>query len=153
MTTITKEWLQREITSIESARDDMPFGLDEEQSNTLAALKIALAALEAEPVGYYRNWCGEFYLSNRMQQRDGTVPLYTAPPTKVVGNGWISVIESMPPTGDIVALICPDLSDPVIGYLTDCNGFIWELEERSRQISVSHWMPLPSAPQQEAKQP
>ncbi|EGO5071635.1 DUF550 domain-containing protein, partial [Escherichia coli] len=28
MTTITKEWLQKTITSIESARDEIPFGLD-----------------------------------------------------------------------------------------------------------------------------
>lgn len=52
MTTITKEWLQKTITSIESARDEIPFGLDEDQSNMLTAFKIALASLEAEPVLY-----------------------------------------------------------------------------------------------------
>ncbi|WP_435051818.1 DUF551 domain-containing protein [Enterobacter roggenkampii] len=31
-------------------RDEIPFGLDEDDSNTLAALRIALASLEAEPV-------------------------------------------------------------------------------------------------------
>lgn len=50
MTTITKEWLQKTITSIESVRDEIPFGLDEDQSNMLTAFKIALASLEAEPV-------------------------------------------------------------------------------------------------------
>lgn len=48
MTTITKEWLQKTITSIESARDEIPFGLDEDQSNMLTAFKIALASLELE---------------------------------------------------------------------------------------------------------
>ncbi|EEC8320092.1 hypothetical protein DRF87_001005 [Escherichia coli] len=51
MTTITKEWLQKTITSIESARDEIPFGLNEDQSNMLTAFKIALASLEADPIG------------------------------------------------------------------------------------------------------
>lgn len=50
MTTITKEWLQNTITSIESARDEIPFGLDEDQNNMLTALKIALASLEREQI-------------------------------------------------------------------------------------------------------
>ena len=35
---------------MEAARDEIPFGLDEDDSNTLAALRIALASLEAEAV-------------------------------------------------------------------------------------------------------
>ncbi len=50
MSTITKEWLQQKIADMEAARDEIPFGLDEDDSNTLAALRIALASLEAEPV-------------------------------------------------------------------------------------------------------
>ncbi|HCP2423883.1 TPA: DUF550 domain-containing protein [Escherichia coli] len=50
MTTITKEWLQKTITSIKSARDEIPFGLDEDQNNMLTALKIALASLEREQI-------------------------------------------------------------------------------------------------------
>lgn len=50
MTTITKEWLQNTIISIESARDEIPFGLDEDQNNMLTALKIALASLEREQI-------------------------------------------------------------------------------------------------------
>lgn len=49
MSTITKEWLQQKIADMEAARDEIPFGLDEDDSNTLAALRIALASLEAEP--------------------------------------------------------------------------------------------------------
>lgn len=50
MSTITKEWLQKAISQHESMRDEIPFGLDEDDSNTLAALRIALASLETEPV-------------------------------------------------------------------------------------------------------
>ena len=49
MSTISKEWLQKAISQHESMRDEIPFGLDEDDSNTLAALRIALASLEAEP--------------------------------------------------------------------------------------------------------
>ncbi|EJP6420311.1 hypothetical protein ACUGCD_001054 [Enterobacter hormaechei] len=51
MSTITKEWLQQAINDYESVRDELPFGLDDYQENILAALRIALASLEAEPVG------------------------------------------------------------------------------------------------------
>lgn len=47
MNTLTKEWLQNTITIIESARDEIPFGFDEDQNNMLTALKIALASLAA----------------------------------------------------------------------------------------------------------
>ncbi|QLX04277.1 DUF551 domain-containing protein [Citrobacter freundii] len=49
MITINKEWLQQKIADMEADRDEIPFGLNEEDSNTLAALRIALASLEAEP--------------------------------------------------------------------------------------------------------
>lgn len=50
MSTITKQWLQQKIADMEATRDDIPFGLGEDGTNTLAALRIALASLEAEPV-------------------------------------------------------------------------------------------------------
>ncbi|HHH9949131.1 TPA: hypothetical protein ACP4K5_003783 [Escherichia coli] len=50
MSTITKEWLQQKIADMEATRDDIPFGLGEDGTNTLAALRIALASLEAEAV-------------------------------------------------------------------------------------------------------
>ncbi|KTI34240.1 hypothetical protein [Enterobacter roggenkampii] len=49
MSTITKQWLQQKIAYMEAVRDEIPFGLDEDDSNTLAALRYALASLEAEP--------------------------------------------------------------------------------------------------------
>ena len=50
MSTFTKEWLQNTITSIESARDEMPFGLDNDQAHMLTAFKIAVASLEREQI-------------------------------------------------------------------------------------------------------
>lgn len=51
MSNIDKQWLQQKIADMEAARDEIPFGLDEDDSNTLDAMRIALASLEAEPVG------------------------------------------------------------------------------------------------------
>ncbi|MER2906701.1 DUF551 domain-containing protein, partial [Enterobacter roggenkampii] len=50
MSNIDKEWLKQKIAYMEAARDEIPFGLDEDDSNTLAAMKLALASLEAEAV-------------------------------------------------------------------------------------------------------
>ncbi|HEO9242459.1 TPA: hypothetical protein ACOEHP_000725 [Enterobacter ludwigii] len=65
MSTITKQWLQQKIAYMEAVRDEIPFGLDEDDSNTLAALRIALASLEAEPVAWL--W------SNRKHPREVTL--------------------------------------------------------------------------------
>lgn len=94
MSSITKEWLQKAISQNESMRDEIPFGWDEDDSNTLAAMKLALASLEAEAVAYvmaddlkdssiistpaYRD------LGEAMERTVGdVVSLYAAPPAPV----------------------------------------------------------------------
>lgn len=94
MSTITKEWLQKAISQHESMRDEIPFGLDEDDSNTLEALRIALSSLEAEAVAFvmaddlkdssiistpaYRD------LGEAMERTVGdVVALYAAPPAPV----------------------------------------------------------------------
>lgn len=53
MTTITKEWLQQTIAEFENTRDDIPFGLSDDDAKILIVLKRALASLEVEPAGYH----------------------------------------------------------------------------------------------------
>lgn len=96
MSTITKEWLQKAINDYESVRDELPFGLDDYQGNILAALRIALASLEAEPVAYmykdnlhsdarfslhtrFGNWSQEDINEYEITE----IPLYAAPPAPV----------------------------------------------------------------------
>lgn len=97
MITINKEWLQQKIADMEADRDEIPFGLNEEDSNTLAALRIALASLEAEVSG--RNPVLAYADSYRDMAKQGVesipvwsvitdlerniAPLYTAPPAPV----------------------------------------------------------------------
>lgn len=89
MSAISKEWLQQKIADMEAVRDDIPFGLDEDDSNTLAALRIALASLEAEPVfevevsGNHWLNAGPVDDSDFSGMPDGVNKLYTAPPAPV----------------------------------------------------------------------
>ena len=97
MSTITKQWLQQKIADMEAARDEIPFGLGEDDSNTLAALRFALASLEAEPYGYVHKAayeqagsCG--LSSDHEAYRDSSthIAVYAAPQAPV------SVPESAP---------------------------------------------------------
>ncbi|MFW7206636.1 hypothetical protein ACMGGQ_12655 [Enterobacter sp. BNK-13] len=90
MSTITKQWLQQKIADMEAARDEIPFGLDEDDSNTLAAMKLALASLEAEAVAYadpqaFRNFQAGVARREWMWRNPGEdlIAVYTAPPAPV----------------------------------------------------------------------
>ncbi|HFN3557309.1 TPA: hypothetical protein ACHFNM_003585 [Enterobacter hormaechei] len=50
MSTLTKEWLLTTIAELEEERDATPGAVNEDAANALAAMKLALASLEAEPV-------------------------------------------------------------------------------------------------------
>lgn len=90
--TLTKSWLQKAISDIETTRDEIPFGLDEDGNNTLAALKMALAGMEAEPMAYmYRDNLhadARFSLESKIgnwspddiaEYNIAEIPLYAAP--------------------------------------------------------------------------
>ncbi|EGQ5289268.1 hypothetical protein R3J08_000522 [Enterobacter hormaechei] len=47
MSELTKEWLQQTIAELEEERDSMPGVVNEDAANALAAMKLALASLEA----------------------------------------------------------------------------------------------------------
>ncbi|MGS6173543.1 hypothetical protein ACVGX7_03850 [Enterobacter hormaechei] len=48
MSTITKEWLQQTIAELEEERDAVPGAVNEDAAMALAAMKLALASLEAD---------------------------------------------------------------------------------------------------------
>ena len=91
MSTITKEWLQQKIADMEATRDDIPFGLGEDGTNTLAALRIALASLEAEPVAEVCEGFTLRYIGHGPAPKSGVHigdRLYTAPPAPIVPGEW-----------------------------------------------------------------
>ncbi len=93
MSNIDKQWLQQTIADMEEHRDLFPGDLDDNHENVLAALRIALASLEAEPVawtdtdelrdvknggnGYLFAIAGE---ANKFSDPRRQIMLYTAPP-------------------------------------------------------------------------
>lgn len=91
MSTITKEWLQQKIADMEAIRDDIPFGLGEDGTNTLAALRMALVSLEAEHAGFivkqkvtgkFGSWLhskADWFRSDEYE----VLSAYTAPPAPV----------------------------------------------------------------------
>ena len=89
MSTITKEWLLKTIAELEEERDATPGAVNEDAAMALAAMKLALASLEAEPVVWLLSGGGaknnvSFDSGNAYaaQLREVT-PLYTAPPAPV----------------------------------------------------------------------
>ncbi len=103
MSTITKQWLQQAINDYESVRDEIPFGLDEYQGNILAALRIALASLEAEPVAYmtYKGYL--LHASDpKLEEYSEPMPLYTAPqlPQPAVLSVSDGVLKSLLPDAE-----------------------------------------------------
>ncbi|EOY3658308.1 TPA: hypothetical protein O8U42_000875 [Enterobacter hormaechei] len=52
MSTLTKEWLQKTIAELEEERDATPGAVNEDAAKALAAMKLALASLEDEPVAF-----------------------------------------------------------------------------------------------------
>lgn len=101
MSNIDKQWLQQKIADMEATRDEIPFGLDEDDSNTLVALRIALASLEAEPVAWTdadelrdaQNG-GSGYLfaiggdANKFADPRRQLMLYTTAPAPIVPCAW-----------------------------------------------------------------
>lgn len=91
MITLTKEWLQQTIAELEEERDAVPGAVNEDAAMALAAMKIALASLEAKPVA----WIVHARTGDQLTTDGGYVanaegilglhstPLYTAPPAPV----------------------------------------------------------------------
>lgn len=106
--TLTKEWLEQTIAELEEERDATPGAVNEDAANALAAMKLALASLTAEPVAWQWEYRDKNHVTNdqaraKFVAQDGDVtvqPLFTAPPASV------SVPDEMEPVlkdGEIIA--------------------------------------------------
>ncbi|MHB2218019.1 DUF551 domain-containing protein [Escherichia coli] len=171
MSTITREWLQQAINDYESVRDELPFGLDDYQGNILAALRIALASLEAEPVAWkvtftqidreYNTFTGMYSDKAEVERwvrlhkacnfRADITPLYTAKPVPVTPDGWIGCSDRMPE--DTKMLLAFSQGEIVAAYWNwVVNPIDYKKYRAFTYLSgnilddVTHWMPLPEPP-------
>ncbi|HCS4147715.1 TPA: hypothetical protein OQ574_003953 [Salmonella enterica] len=94
--TITREWLEKTIAEFENTRDDIPFGLDDDDAKILKVLKQVLASMDAEPVAWQFNWHNEGWRQCKNKReydeivRNGNPnfevrELYATPPAPVTG--------------------------------------------------------------------
>lgn len=96
MSTTLKEWLVKTIAELSEERDAVPGAVNEDATMALAAMKLALASLEAKPVAYmykdnlhsdarfslhtrFGNWSQEDINEYEITE----IPLYAAPPAPV----------------------------------------------------------------------
>ncbi|MBN4788247.1 hypothetical protein [Enterobacter hormaechei] len=92
--TLTKEWLLKTIAELEEERDAVPGAVNEDAAKALAAMKLALASLEAEPVfevevsGNHWLNAGPVDDSDFSGMPDGVNQLYSAPPAPVAVPEW-----------------------------------------------------------------
>ncbi|SXZ59161.1 Eaa1 [Klebsiella pneumoniae] len=127
----------------------------------LAAFR--LSAMDSEPVAYiFKHPAGRLFWSltdESNKGHDDVMPVYAAPqspgsePATVPGK-WIPVSERMPEVG--VKVLCfPAEDEPIHAVF---NGQLWlqdvswsasyEPIDNVIPITVTHWMPLPAAPQE-----
>ncbi len=87
MNTPLKEWLNQTIAELEEERDAVPGAVNEDAAMALAAMKLALSTLEAEPVAYiFKHPAGRLFWSLTDESNKGqsdVMPVYTAQPAPV----------------------------------------------------------------------
>lgn len=112
----------------------------------LRGLAVSLQAIDSD----YAQLCDD--AADVIEELDIIVEGYRS--RMRLGSGWISVGERLPETGKVVLLcINCEKSRPHTGFLTADGGFMHDvLGDMSRsKWKVTHWMPLPSAPKEDAE--
>ncbi|EMF1442244.1 hypothetical protein V2D85_004382 [Escherichia coli] len=103
MAELTKEWLKQTIAEYEANRDELPFGLDTNSAIELQAFKLALASLEAKPIGAFHiaeqqvDGTSDYIKDGEWPIDNGIIEVYAAPPVPVIPDGWVMVPKELTP--------------------------------------------------------
>jgi len=186
MSTLTKEWLQQTIAELEEERNATPGAVNEDAANALAAMKLALASIEAEPVSvqderyqhlseiYHAQEKRLFKLAQRIKGE--SFDKYSHSPSQAIdvlesaifgesaeedsrsamlqgagGNspaipdGWVACSERIP-EAMVSVLVTGTWFHHAVAFWDGLSWCDLDFEQ-----PVTHWMPLPAAPQQEVK--
>ncbi|MDA4806121.1 hypothetical protein NY486_09475 [Enterobacter hormaechei] len=150
MSELTKEWLLTTIAELEEERDAVPGVVNEDAVMALAAMKLALASLEAEPVAYIgermladlidgARSCGRIWpeVTDKMSGED-RIPLFLAPPAPA----------SVPDVMDVLGGVCCEVSYAV-GW-NACRAAMLQGAEpvSNRDELPDGWVMLPAEPTQ-----
>lgn len=154
MTTLTREWLKSQISSIEAV------GITD--SNTLQAFKIALAAMQQEPVDFEAWWNGPRWPEPLVERalKDTAREAWNAAILKgkaepvsnrdelnspVIQDGWISCGEWMP--GKLIPVMVMYADGEMWSAMW--TGTEWDDgTEFPDPHAVTYWREMPAAPQQ-----
>lgn len=153
--TITREHLQILIDTakhIISRDNTSPYS-----ENLREIARIALAAMDSEPVAWRDPFTGRcvssiFYQDGSSPLDHGYEPLYSAPQEPVVTGKWIPVSEQMPEIRKgwldtpVIIAVLGEKDGAEAMYCSD-GKFRWGRDEQPIN-DVTHWMPLPAAPQE-----
>lgn len=157
--TITREWLEKTIAEFENTRDDIPFGLDDDDAKILKVLKQVLASMDAEPVVYIRaayrddGFCYAEVINDKKYHDEHPLPPATGVYNDILNiidllenNEWTehctntvlgSLLES-----EITRLVGMTQSAPSESVLQSLTNALRDvIAERQRQISVKGWTP------------
>ncbi|EMQ9351110.1 hypothetical protein WI371_001455 [Salmonella enterica] len=168
--TITREWLEKTIAEFENTRDDIPFGLDDDDAKILKVLKQVLASLGAEPVAWTdeqelrdveKNGFGYLFTVNPITPHADprrVIKLFAVPPVpgvyddvlNIIGllenNEWAehcagTVLGSLLES-EITRLVGMAQSAPSESVSQPLTDALRDvIAERQRQISVKGWTP------------
>ena len=154
MAELTKQWLQQKIADMEATRDDIPFGLDEDDSNTLAALRYALASLEAddssEPVAFINGaWALVYYRPPKELGLKIGDKLYTAPPAPVALPSGYSDFEEIWSSSTHPLTQDDEMKDFAWDIWNACRAAMLQGADDNSPVVLDGWVMVPVEPTHE----
>jgi len=145
------EWLKSQIHKLETACDEIPFGLDADDALQLQAMHATLAALTAKPIGYidpatlkeYRGKRagGSWSAEPKSGEYNQTLPIFTTPPVAALEqphhNGMMMLSQKLAAAEAKLAELAKQ--PPVGNFYEDGPGNWWQIGPHDK---VPHVTPL-----------